>query len=605
MAELSQTIIINKMKNLCDLLLEITKATTSDGLIEKVLSQFKWIVDFDQCQFIYFDQKTEQYTFQGISYGANDPFPSFSIKTSNELETALKKLYKNRTSAESKELKILIDPMGIKTAERVELYTVKDSTTTKQKSSLVFLNCSEHPFNKDDKTLMSLFATLLLANVTSLNALKENIELVNEQKEMLSKAHISLEQKTEELSQAHDYISDIINSMPSILIGTDALGRITKWNSEAEKVTGHNAAEVHGKDLVKVMPQISDDIQEVLTAIEKRTEYINPSIVFPSEDSTVSYKELTVFPLVHSTEHGAVIRIDDITERINIQNVMVQSEKMTSLAGMAAGIAHEINNPLSIISQSVQNCQRRLNPENAQNIEKALNYGIDLIKLHDFLVERKIISFLDMTLDAVGRSADIVKNMLTFSRTSDSQLMPTNLPELIEHTIKLGASEYDMQKKYDFKFVKIFKEYDSDLPHIMCCRSEIEQVLLNLFKNALQAMEEISLADYKPIFKLRLIKEQAYLRLEIEDNGPGMNEDIQKHIFDPFFTTKEAGVGTGLGLSVSHSIITQKHSGTFTVESTPAGESTDGIATHGMTKFIIRLPLFAKEQHRKSVVAQK
>ena len=536
MAELSQTIIINKMKNLCDLLLEITKATTSDGLIEKVLSQFKWIVDFDQCQFIYFDQKTEEYTFQGISYGASTSLPSYSLKSSKKLEVVLKTLYKNRTSAESDELKILVEPMVLKPNEKVELYTVKDSTATKQKSSLVFLNCSEHPFNKDDKTLMSLFATLLLANVTSLNALKEKIELVNEQKEMLTKAHISLEQKTEELSQAHDYISDIINSMPSILIGTDAMGKITKWNSEAEEVTGHNATEVHGQDLVHVVPQVSDDIEAILTAIEKRTEYTNP---------------------------------------------------------------------LSIISQSVQNCQRRLSPDNTQNIEKAQEYDIDLFKLQDFFVERKITSFLDMTLDAVGRSADIVKNMLTFSRTSDSQLMPTSLPELIEHTIELGAAEYDMQKKYDFKFVEILKEYDSDLPHIMCCPSEIEQVLLNLFKNALQAMEEITIVGYKPIFKLRLIKEQAYLRLEIEDNGPGMNEDIQKNIFDPFFTIKEAGVGTGLGLSVSHSIITQKHSGTFTVESTPAGESTDGIATHGMTKFIIRLPLFAKEQHRKSVVAQK
>jgi len=126
----------------------------------------------------------------------------------------------------------------------------------------------------------------------------------------------------------------------------------------------------------------------------------------------------------------------------------------------------------------------------------------------------------------------------------------------------------------------IIKEYEPDLPQVMCCASEIEQVLLNLFKNALQAMEETESDEYSPQFTIRLAKETEYIRIEVEDNGPGIPGDVKPRIFEPFFTTKGVGVGTGLGLSVSYMIITQNHNGRFEVES-KEGEG---------AKFIIRLP---------------
>jgi len=116
---------------------------------------------------------------------------------------------------------------------------------------------------------------------------------------------------------------------------------------------------------------------------------------------------------------------------------------------------------------------------------------------------------------------------------------------------------------------------------VLCCASEIEQVLLNLFKNALQAMEEITVEDYKPQFHVRLKNDGKFVKIEIEDNGPGITEEVKKRIFEPFFTTKPAGIGTGLGLSVSYMIITQNHEGTFEVESEPGR----------FTRFIIGLPL--------------
>jgi len=263
-----------------------------------------------------------------------------------------------------------------------------------------------------------------------------------------------------------------------------------------------------------------------------------------------------------------------------MEKMMAQTEKMMSVGGLAAGMAHEINNPLSIITQGIQNIQRRLDPSTEKNIQAAEPYDIDLKKLHQFLVDRKIVSFLDGGRKAVERAAVIVKNMLAFSRQSNSDKVPVDLKKLVDHTLELGSTDYDMKKKYDFKFIPIKKEYGNDVPMLMCCPSEIEQVLLNLFKNALQAMEEVSDVVYHPEFHIRINRDRDFVRIEIEDNGPGIPEHVKKRIFEPFFTTKAVGKGTGLGLSVSYMIITQNHGGTFEVESEEGR----------YTKFIIRLP---------------
>ena len=136
-----------------------------------------------------------------------------------------------------------------------------------------------------------------------------------------------------------------------------------------------------------------------------------------------------------------------------------------------------------------------------------------------------------------------------------------------------------MKKKYDIINVGVKKEYDANLTKIPCVAMEIEQVILNLVKNAAQAMA-VSNTD-KPCITIRTIKTEGMAHVEVEDNGPGMDEQIRSHIFEPFFTTKKVGQGTGLGLSVSHALIVERHKGKIWVES----ESGKG------AKFIIELPL--------------
>ncbi|EFK96255.1 two-component system sensor kinase [sediment metagenome] len=156
--------------------------------------------------------------------------------------------------------------------------------------------------------------------------------------------------------------------------------------------------------------------------------------------------------------------------------------------------------------------------------------------------------------------------MLQFSRRADTTMEFTSLAQILDQALGLAASDYDLKKKYDFRSIDIIKDYQ-DIPQIPIVSMEIEQVILNLLKNAAQAMTATP-PDRKPRITLRLRREDRYAVFEVEDNGPGMAEDIRRRVFEPFFTTKEPGVGTGLGLSVSYMIVTQDHKGLMEVQST-------------------------------------
>jgi signal transduction histidine kinase len=169
--------------------------------------------------------------------------------------------------------------------------------------------------------------------------------------------------------------------------------------------------------------------------------------------------------------------------------------------------------------------------------------------------------------------------MLQFSRRADTTMEFTSLAQIVDQALELAASDYDLKKKYDFRSIEIIKDYQ-DTPQVPIVSVEIEQVILNLLKNAAQAMTA-NPRDTKPRITIRLRREGRYSVLEMEDNGPGMTEDIRRRVFEPFFTTKDPGVGTGLGLSISYMIVTQNHKGLMEVQSTPGRG----------TLFTVRLPI--------------
>ncbi len=397
----------------------------------------------------------------------------------------------------------------------------------------------------------------------------------------------AIKEKISDLSHLQNYLSNVFDSMPSVLVGVDADEIITQWNTQAMRATGITADEAVGQHLAQAFPQLFDQIERVRKAIYTRETQFDPKKASQKSGET-RYEDITVYPLISNGVEGAVIRVDDITEQMRLEEMMVQSEKMLSVGGLAAGMAHEINNPLAGMMQSASvMCNRLTNLEMPANQRTAKEVGISMDGIKAFMEKRDILR-MAKTINASGqRVAQIVDNMLSFARKSDALVTSHNLVELLDNILELAATDYDLKKHYDFRAIKIIKNYETGLPMVPCEGAKIQQVFLNILRNGAQAMQEYKKTDYKPKFILRLSHETQtnMLHMEIEDNGPGMDEKTRKRVFEPFFTTKPVGVGTGLGLSVSYFIITENHGGEMSVESIP------GVGT----KFIIRLPIEVKK----------
>ncbi len=271
----------------------------------------------------------------------------------------------------------------------------------------------------------------------------------------------------------------------------------------------------------------------------------------------------------------------DITEQRKSRELMMETEKMATVGGLAAGMGHEINNPLGIIVQCVQNTKRRLSGDIPGNLATAQKLGLELDAINRYLHERKILEYVDGISEAGSRAAKIVADMLQFSRKHDDDKTPSDLNLLIDEALEMVSKDYNLKKHYDFKHIKVVKVCAPDLPNVLCHPNEIQQVLLNLLMNAAYALRDIQREHFLPQIDLRTWVEEKWAAIELADNGTGIETETLKHIFEPFFTTKGPRTGTGLGLSVSYFIIKSNHNGEINAESELGQGST----------FTIRLPL--------------
>jgi two-component system, NtrC family, sensor kinase len=257
-------------------------------------------------------------------------------------------------------------------------------------------------------------------------------------------------------------------------------------------------------------------------------------------------------------------------------NQLLQSEKMASLGQLAAGVAHEINNPMGFISSnlgSLRTYADRLlalvdtyedivaslpqnSPERAQIAQVRKTADIEFLK-------EDVLSLINESTIGVERVRRIVKDLQTFSHVDSAQWQFVNLNECLDSTINLASNEFGQK-------VQVVKQY-GQIPDVECLPSEINQVLLNLLINAVQAVE-----DHGTI-TVRTGNEDGRVWLEVADTGCGIPPANLKRIYDPFFTTKPVGTGTGLGLSITYGIV-RKHNGSIDVQSEPGKGTTFRIA---------------------------
>ena len=286
----------------------------------------------------------------------------------------------------------------------------------------------------------------------------------------------------------------------------------------------------------------------------------------------------------------------------SLQAQLIQSEKMSSIGQLVAGVAHEINNPINFIHGNLKHLEayaqdllslialyQRHYPEPVSAIEEALT-ELELDFLQEDLV--KISSSMQVGTD---RIRDIVLSLRNFSRMDEADLKSVDIHEGIESTLMI--LQHRLKGNSQTRAVEIVRDY-AQLPLIDCYPGQLNQVLMNLLSNAIDAIEDMSearISNRSAELDSELESDSKGGRIEIRtslfgsdwveiaiaDNGPGIPETIQEKIFDPFFTTKPVGKGTGLGMSISYKIIVEKHNGKLDVAST-AGQGTD---------FLVRIPI--------------
>jgi len=388
------------------------------------------------------------------------------------------------------------------------------------------------------------------------------------------------------LQASEEKYREIFNNAPICIFRTTWDGRFVEANPTMARMLGYQSRE----ELLSSVSDLARDIyprpaerERLLNALLQKPQAVSLEIELKRKDGIPFYGKMKASLQMDESGKPAFLNgtIEDITETKKMQEIMVQTEKMLSLGGIAAGIAHEINNPLGIILQASQNLTQRTRPDFNKNQSVARDIGIEMSQIEAYMKARKLDIFLQDIRSAAIRASVIIRHMLDFTRRTGSKRTMCNVQLIVEKALALAQNDYDLKKCYDFKKIQIQVEIDAKLPVISCTETEIEQVLLNLFRNSAQAMAEADPPVDAPRITVRVSGSAGGIKIEIEDNGPGIPLNLQRRIFEPFFTTKSPGIGTGLGLSVSYFIITKGHDGRFSVSSEPGSG----------TCFLIELPI--------------
>ncbi|MEG4031050.1 MULTISPECIES: response regulator [unclassified Microcoleus] len=265
----------------------------------------------------------------------------------------------------------------------------------------------------------------------------------------------------------------------------------------------------------------------------------------------------------------------------NAQAQLIQSEKMSSLGNVVAGVAHEINNPISFIKGNLSPVREytedllrlvQLYAEDFPNPTAAIQEQLEAI---DFTFLRndlpKLIASMSIGADRIGEIVQLLRN---FSRLDEAELKAVDIHEGLESTLMI--LQHRLKDQADQRIIKVVKEYE-DLPKIECYAGQMNQVFMNILTNAIEALQSQKswtkeADDNSPIPTITIctkLLSDFLVGIYITDNGPGITEDIQQRIFEPFFTTKEVGKGKGLGLSISYAIVVDDHGGQLRCFSIP------------------------------------
>jgi len=366
--------------------------------------------------------------------------------------------------------------------------------------------------------------------------------------------YAQLEDKIIQFERLKEFNENIVESINVGILAIDLDDRIESWNAQMEAMYALSRAEVLGQTLRNVFPaEFAEALENVRgeSGVHHLYKFLLTSRA--GEQRTVN---ISVAPLL-SREFvtvGRIVLVDDITERVALETQLTQADKLSSIGLLAAGVAHEINTPLAVISSYAQMLTKQMRGD------------------------QRLAPVLEKITQQSFRASEIANGLLNFSRTSTTEFRETNLNQVITDTLSL--------LEHQFKTAQILVDADlaAELPPIQGNSGKLQQVFLNLLLNAKEAMPGGGRLRVETRFN-------GHVEAVIADSGSGIAPEHLKRIYDPFFTTKTMPKpgerrGTGLGLAVSYGII-QEHAGTIHVESSVGSGTT----------FHLEFPLIRKSVH--------
>jgi signal transduction histidine kinase len=382
----------------------------------------------------------------------------------------------------------------------------------------------------------------------------------------------SLQLKVEEYERLKEFSENIVESINVGILAADLEDRVESWNTQIEQLTGVTREQALGKKLSELFPlALSEQFDRVRgeTGIHHIYKFVlKPAGAAggnghgnghgPAPRLSEATLNIAITPLVSKDQEqiGRLIIIDDVTDRAELEQRLVQADKLSSIGLLAAGVAHEVNTPLAVISTYAQMLAKQV----AEDSQKSL--------------------ILEKIAKQTFRASEIVNSLLNFSRTSSTSYGGVSLNKVVQETLSL------LEHQFTKAGIQIHTHLDPDLPLVHGNGGKLQQVFLNLFLNARDAM------GTGGTLEVRSWAEGVGARVEVSDTGHGIAPENLHRIYDPFFTTKGAKKGTGLGLSVTYGII-QEHGGSIEVSNRRGGGAT----------FRVELPLAVPGSVRKPVTA--
>jgi PAS domain S-box-containing protein len=356
-----------------------------------------------------------------------------------------------------------------------------------------------------------------------------------------------LEQKIFDFERLRDFNENIVESINIGVFAVDLEDRIESWNAQMEVMYATSRAEALRKPLSAVFP--SEFLQEFDRLRGEHGVCTLYKFRLPTPTGEARTANITVAPLLNRDFHavGRIVIVDDITDRINMETQLTQAEKLSSIGLLAAGVAHEVNTPLAVISSYAQMLGKQLRGDAASSA--------------------RLQPVLEKITEQTFRASEIVNGLLNFSRMGSVEFGRIDLNAMVRDTVLL------LEHQTRSAGVAVVTELAENLPAVLGNRGKLQQVLVNLVLNSKDALQDKANGRVT----IATSRSPKGVQISVEDDGAGMPAEVLRKIYDPFFTTKNSPKdgqrkGTGLGLAVTYGIV-QEHAGTIDVSSR-VGEGT-------------------------------